>query len=226
MVRLWSRLLPCVCALSCDGAVEVRPALPPPVSSIEIGAVSAVPSALASPAPAARRYLLDGIRLGDNYAEAMGRTPYSEPCDNDPIDKKARRFMVYGALPCRKLVFPEQTTVLFYLAFSEEDRYAQPIEALAWLGGDYFEKRSDFPVSIGITPEAAEARLGKATSELDLPGDGQQLKVRKHQGDVYSVTLVDKVVGYVIGPMPADPSNEQWRGLAQMYFRYTARSSR
>ena len=52
----------------------------------------------------------------------MKRAPYDAPCDNDPIDHNARRFMVYGALPCRDRTFPGKTTVMFYLAFSKADR--------------------------------------------------------------------------------------------------------
>ena len=223
MATSWRWLLIGVGALSasCDRAGEAPASSPAPVASVEIADVSAAPITTASAAPASRVYQLDGTRLGDGYAEVMKRAPYQEPCDNDPIDEKRRRFMVYGAKPCRDRIFPEQTTVLFYLAFSNEGRYAQPIEAIAWLGGAYFEKRSDFPLAIGITPEAAEAKLGKAIAELDLRGGGQGLKVRQHPGDVYSVALGHKIVGYVIGPMPADAANEQWRGLSQMYFRYT-----
>ncbi|MBL8740280.1 MAG: hypothetical protein JNK04_04270 [Myxococcales bacterium] len=213
--------------VGCDSAVDVPAAAPPPaVESIEIAAMTASPVAQPSTSTStpqdSRRYRMDDIQLGDSYASVMGRGPYREPCDNDPIDNDARRFMVYAAKPCRERSFPEQTTVLFYLAFAKQDRYAQPIEAMAWLGGTYFDKRSDFPAAIGLTPVEAEAKLGRAVAELELQRGGQLLKVRQHPGDVYSVALADKIVGYVIGPMPVDAKSEQWRGLAQMYFRYTA----
>ncbi len=67
----------------------------------------------------------------------MKRAPYKSPCDNDPIDKRKRRFMVYGALPCRNRTFPQQTTVMFYLRHSKTDRYNQPIQAFAYLHGSY-----------------------------------------------------------------------------------------
>ncbi len=60
-----------------------------------------------------KEYTFDGFKLGDNYArEVMKRAPDDKPCDNDPIDINARRFMVYGAQPCRDLTFPNETTVV------------------------------------------------------------------------------------------------------------------
>jgi len=54
----------------------------------------------AAPPKRAADFTFDGFRLGDEYAaKVMSRAPYDQPCDDDPIDKKARRFMVYGALP-------------------------------------------------------------------------------------------------------------------------------
>ena len=40
-------------------------------------------------------------------------------------------------------------------------------------------------------------------------------------GDVYVLCIGRKIIGFVMGPMPPDPENEQWRGLMQMYDRYT-----
>ncbi len=30
------------------------------------------------------------------------------------------------------------------------------------------------------------------------------------------------IIGFVLGPMPTESDNEQWRGLMQLYDRYTA----
>ena len=98
-----------------------------------------------------REYTFDGFKLGDDYAnKVMSRAPYDKPCDNDPIDNNARRFMVYGAQPCRDLTFPNDTTVMFYLKYSAEDRYAQPIETFAYLHGSYFNDKSDFFIKPGV----------------------------------------------------------------------------
>lgn len=104
---------------------------------------------------------------------------------------------------------------------SRRARCSQPIEAFAWLGGNYFETRSDFPAKIGIPATEADAKLGAPSAKLTILGHGGQLEVRFHRGDVQSVVLGDRVVGDVIGPMPNEPGNEQWTGLSQMYFRYT-----
>ena len=54
-----------------------------------------------SPAKTAEDIVLDGFRLGDSYAELIKRTPYQDPCDDDPVDaEKTTRAMVYGGLPC------------------------------------------------------------------------------------------------------------------------------
>lgn len=165
---------------------------------------------------------LDGFRLGDRFSSVMGRDPYTEPCDNDPIDKRKRRFMVYGALPCRGRTFPEGTTVAFYLAFADgADRYAQPIEAFAWLGGTYFESRSSFPLRVGQSVRSVDGVLGEPSATVEVSRNGKSLTARRHAGDIWSVAEGEAVVGFVLGPMPTDPDSEQWRGLAQMYFRYT-----
>ena len=172
--------------------------------------------------PEAKRYAFDGFALGDNYAEkAMSRAPYDGPCDNDPIDNRARRFMVYGGLPCRERVFPEKTTVMFYLKFSETDEYAQPIEAFAWLYGGYFNGRTDFPLRPGDSLEAAKKKLGAPSGTFAISRKKSRLTVHVFAGDVYVLCIGRKIIGFVVGPMPPDPENEQWRGLMQMYDRYT-----
>jgi hypothetical protein len=45
--------------------------------------------------------------------------------------------------------------------------------------------------------------------------------VQRHPGDVWSLAEDGSVVGFVVGPMPEDPESEQWRGLMQMFERYT-----
>ena len=167
-------------------------------------------------------YKWDGFALGDNYAEkVMNRAPYDQPCDNDPIDNKTRRFMVYGAEPCRDKTFPDKTTVMFYLKFSEKDRYAQPIEAFAYLHGSYFDDKTNFFITIGDKLEDARARINAIVKNFQIKRKKYVLDVIQSAGDVYVLHNGKVVVGLVIGPMPEDPENEQWRGLMQMYQRYT-----
>lgn len=175
------------------------------------------------PVRLARRYTFDGFKLGAIYGtDVMARPPYSEPCDNDPIDRKARRFMVYGATPCRGRAFPEATTVVFFLRFADgPEEYNQPIEAFAWLGGGYFSSRSDFPARIGQRLAEVNEALGTPLGTFDLGKRGESLTVQQHPGDTYSILRDDVAVGFVAGSMPEDPENEQWRALLQMYERYT-----
>lgn len=198
----------------------------PPPAEVTVTAPSAIeqkPSSAPAAGPKdARSYTFDGFKLGSLYGSTvMTRAPYNAPCDNDPIDQRSRRFMVYGALPCRDRTFPQGTTVMFYLAFSQENKYDQPIVAFAWLGGDYFESRSDFPVRTGVSADVANSKLGAPLGSFALDRKGQIVTVQRHRGDVHVVLDGGKVTGFVVGPMPQDPENEQWRGLMQMYVRYT-----
>jgi len=170
----------------------------------------------------AASYTFDGFKLGTLYgSEVMARPPYDQPCDNDPIDNKARRFMVYSARPCRERTFPENTTVVFYLKYAETpDKYNQPIEAFGWLGGDYFASRSDFPARTGQPASAANEALGAPLKTFTVERKAR-LTVQRHPGDVWSLAEDGSVVGFVVGPMPEDPESEQWRGLMQMFERYT-----
>jgi hypothetical protein len=167
-------------------------------------------------------YTFDGFKLGSFYGSTvMSRAPYDNPCDNDPIDNKNRRFMVYGALPCRGRTFPEGTTVMFFLHYSESEKPEDhPIEAFGWLGGNYFQSRSNFPLHTGEPAIRADKVLGKAIRTF-ITGGKRGLTVREHPGNVYSIEDQSKLVGFVIGQMPANPGNEQWQGVVQMYNRYT-----
>ncbi len=167
-------------------------------------------------------YVFDGFRLGDIYSEkAMKRAPYDNPCDNDPVDGAARRFMVYGALPCRDRVFPENTTVMFFLKYSDTTPYAQPIVAFAWLYGSYFRTRSDFPLNPGDSLDRAKQAFGTIQRSFELIRKRSRLTVHAFAGNIHVLCAGNTIAGFVIGPMPADPANEQWRGLMQMYDRYT-----
>ncbi len=170
-------------------------------------------------------YTFDGFKLGDNFAtKVMNRAPYDKPCDNDPIDNNSRRFMVYGAQPCRDMTFPQETAVMFYLKYSAKERYSQPIEAFAYLHGSYFKDKSSYFVQPGDKLEDARAKLGAILGDFQIKLDDYVLDVVQSAGDVYILHKGGKVVGLVFGPMPSDHENEQWRGLMQMYKRYTPKS--
>jgi hypothetical protein len=169
----------------------------------------------------ASKLRFDGFKLGDNYGVVMQRVPYNAPCDNDPIDKRSRRFMVYGALPCRDRTFPEQTTVIFYLAYSDAAKYEQPIQAFAYLHGRYFDKKTNFPLKPGDALSSAPRYLGSVERTMTIRRKSWTLAAQRYRSQIHVLANGEKIVGFVFGPMPDDPQNEQWRGLMQMYQRYT-----
>ncbi|MCA9524618.1 MAG: hypothetical protein KC609_26810 [Myxococcales bacterium] len=170
----------------------------------------------------ARTLRFDGFKLGDRYTALLRRAPYDQPCDNDPIDKRSRRFMVYGGLSCRGRSFPGQTTVMLYLAFSSQNRYDQPIVAFAYLHGHYFDKKTNFPLKPGDPLSKAWRYFSpRGQHPFTIARKGLTLTVHPQPGQIYIVTRGTRIVGFVFGPMPSNPTNEQWRGLMQMYQRYT-----
>jgi hypothetical protein len=215
---------------ACRGGEVAPQGKEPSVRGVASGpAALARPSGTAAAARAAPRpakdYKLDGFALGTPYGSAIqSRAPYKEPCDDDAIDKRARRFMVYGAKPCRDKTFPEDTTVAFYLSYVEgPTEFEQPVLAFAWLGGNYFASRSDFPLKVGEPKARATEIFGPPEKTFTLERKGIEVSVESHSGDVHVVIDGEVICGFVLGPMPPDGGSEQWRALMQMYQRYTNR---
>ena len=181
-----------------------------------------------SPAPGgplqAHEHRFDGLKLGDLYATAArARAPYDRPCDDDPVDHRSRRAMVYAARPCGGGSFPEGTSVIFFLPYVselKEDWQRQPILAFAFLGGTYFSRRGTFPLRVG-DPASRTKLLGPVEATISFPGYDTTLRAQRHAGDVYALLDGETVVGGLLGAMPAEPENEQWDVILQMYERYT-----
>jgi hypothetical protein len=174
----------------------------------------------------ARQYRFDGFRVGDNFGKLFKRAPYNKPCDNDPVDKRRMRAMVYGALPCRGQVFPQKTTVVLLLknvrTTSGGHRYALPIVALAYIHGHYFKKRSNFPIHPGDRLSKARRKLGRVLGNLVLRVRRRpSMTAHRFAGNIHILTEGTLVRGVVVGKMPSDPANQQWRVIAQMVRRYT-----
>ncbi len=92
-------------------------------------------------------YSFDDISLGMNFQERiLTRAPFDVFCDDDPIDGRTRLLVVYTATECRRTRFPEDTSLLLYFPEYPEDKFDQPLEAIAVIHGNYFDERSDFPV--------------------------------------------------------------------------------
>ena len=189
----------------------------------------AAPGAEPAALPQAHEYRFDGLKLGDLYATAAharpphARPPYDRPCDDEAVDHKTRRAVVYGARPCRGSAFPEGTSVVFFLPYvseHQEDWLRQPILAFGFLGGTYFHHRTSFPLRVG-DPAARTRILGPVEATVSFPGYETTLRAERHPGDVYVLLDGDKVVGGLLGVMPAEPESEQWDVLLQMYERYT-----
>ncbi len=194
-------------------AIVLPPAEPAPSAS----------SAVSARTFDAKHVALDGIKLGDLYASTVKtRKPYDEPCDDDAIDNDNRRFMIYGAKECRNRVFPEETTLAIYIAYAKgHEKFEQPVQAIAWLGGNYFATRSDFPMRVGDPVAKAQETFGASTKTFSVERKKQSFTVEQHAGDVYVIIDNAHIVGFVVGAMPDDPQNEQWRALMQAYVRYT-----
>lgn len=172
----------------------------------------------------ARQYRFDDFRIGDNFGKLFRRAPYSTPCDNDPVDKRRRRAMVYGALPCRRKVFPQKTTVVLLLKNGRPTghQYSLPIAALAFVHGRYFKKRSNFPIHPGDRLRKARRKLGRVLSTLTLRVRRRPaMTAHRFAGNIYILTEGTLVRGVVVGKMPTDAKNEQWRIITQMVRRYT-----
>lgn len=172
----------------------------------------------------ARQYRFDGFRVGDNFGKLFKRAPYNAPCDDDPVDKRSMRAMVYGALPCRKRVFPQKTTVVLLLKNGRPTghRYALPIVALAYIHGRYFKKRSNFPIHPGDRLKKARRKLGRVLGTLVLRVRRRpSMTAHRFAGNIHILTEGTLVRGVVVGRMPRDPNNEQWRVITQMVRRYT-----
>ena len=167
------------------------------------------------------QYTFDQFKIGDNYGDMMVRPPYNALCDNDPVDHKHRRCMVYGGEICRNNAFPNKTTVVFYVKYADENKYNQPIEAFAYLYGSYFNNKTNFPLKPGDDLKTAWKQFGKEINSFDISGQEHSLKIYHFSPHIYTVSNLNKIVGFVIGAMPSDPKNEQWSLLMQMYERYT-----
>ncbi len=147
----------------------------------------------------------------------MAREPYANPCDDDPIEDRRARAMVYGGRPCRNGAFPGETSVVFIIDHADGDDFARPIRAFGWMG-PYYDDKVKLPVTYGAPVSAAAAAFGKPAASFDL----RALHVDQFRG----VTVLSDggiVVGFAFGELPPDPERERWRTFDQMYRRYTPR---
>jgi hypothetical protein len=241
-------LLAFLLSISCRS--EAEPHKPAPDPSPDSGAAEPepepepetpeTPERPTGNARAAADVQLDGFGIGTKLSELMERgAPYDKPCDLDRLADVKRSVVVYTGKECRGQVFPDGTTVLFMLSLAPgeegdtEKDLAQPIEAVAWLGGDYFRGKTNLPVEVGakkadidvaLGPPTTSFQIGTAfepvTDDPDPKPIGDPLLAHQHPGDIWSVTRSGLAVGFVVGKMPADAEDEQWEGVTELYFSY------
>jgi hypothetical protein len=185
------------------------------------GGAPSSPPPNTQPAPAAAKLptTFDGFALGDSFAEVIARAPYDQPCDDDPIEDRRARAMVYGGRSCRGNAFPGGTSVVFIIDHADGDDFARPIRAFGWMG-PYYDDKVKLPAKYG-DPTSAAAALGKPVASFDL----RALHVDQFRG----ITVLSDhgtIVGFAFGELPPDPERERWRTFDQMYRRYTPRPGR
>lgn len=212
-------LLVAACSKS-GSSPESAPATEPPPAQ-PAGPPPAQP-AKAEPRLRAADVVLDGLKLGEPFTRSK-EAPYATPCDDDAVDRpKTRRALVYAALPCHGVTFPEQTTVVVIIDWAEPDDFTRPIRAIAWLGGHYFDARGSFPLKVGESKARALAVLGEPVQSFEIPVR-DRLLVWSFAGDVHAVIDGDLLAGFVVGPMPADPKAGDWEVVSEMYREATPR---
>jgi hypothetical protein len=167
--------------------------------------------------PARLPTMFDGFALGDSFGEVLAREPYRRPCDDDPIEDRRARAMVYAARPCHDVTFPGDTSAVFIIGYAPDDDFAQPIRAFGWMG-PYYDDKIRLPVRRGEPAARASAVLGAPAASFDL----RTLHVDQFRG---ITVLSDRgaIVGFAFGELPPDPQLERWRAFDQMYRRYTPR---
>ncbi len=168
----------------------------------------------------------DGFTIGDPFEGVFAREPYNNPCDIDPVDNRSRSFVVYGANPCRGRVFPNQTTLFFFLEYEKDLPLSGKIQAFGFLHGNWFDSRTDFPVKPRDARANATQKLGTPLNTFRIRSKEHELVVQRHRPvtalhDIHVLIAKNQVYGLVFGTMPEDPENEQWRGIMQMAVRYT-----
>jgi len=173
----------------------------------------------------AEEYSFDGIYLGMNFRdEILTETPFHVFCDDDPIDDRSRLLVVYTATECRKTRFPEDTSVLMYFPDYPEDKFDQPLEALAVIHGNYFDTRSDFPVKVNSPLDDYDIADEPRITPFPMGGSKKQklkVDVMRYPGDISIITMDvggrKLIGGFVVGAMPESLETESWRAILKVY---------
>ena len=132
--------------------------------------------------------------------------------------------VVYTATDCRMTQFPEDTSVLMYFPDYPEDKFDQPLEALAVIHGNYFDTRSDFPLKVNAPLEDYEIAGEANVSTMQVKARKKQknmVEMIRYPGDI-SIIAMDaggrkRIGGFVVGRMPKSLETESWRSILKVY---------
>ncbi|MDP7265893.1 MAG: hypothetical protein QGH39_10095, partial [Candidatus Thermoplasmatota archaeon] len=165
------------------------------------------------------------ISLGMNFKNnIMSRPPFHVFCDDDPIDDRSRLMVVYTATDCRKTRFPDDTSVLMYFPDYSEDKFDQPLEALAVIHGNYFDDRSDFPLKVNVSLEDYDIAGESLITLIPMRTRRKQttnVEIMRYPDNI-SIIAIDvggkKLIGgFVLGKMPESMEAESWRSILKVY---------
>jgi len=160
----------------------------------------------------------DGVKLGAPIGD-VERLPAlaGTRCDDDPLDGGARH--VWFHAPCSGArALPGGTFLALYTGRAVEGKPGrEPIDAIAWMYGDWPRAAGKFPAAVGLTRPELERALGPATRLFDfagvLTGGGERRVVLRHGERVFSIVEDGRAVGFVVGAMGVDRDKEEWSGL-------------
>ncbi len=120
----------------------------------------------------------------------------------------------------------EHTTIILFTSPALTSQTPNsPVDALAWMGGTYLNTRSDFPLRIGANESEVIRQFGPISEEASFRKGDSELKVARYEGSVYSMSLLGKTVGFIVGTMPPisfdDEEHDEWRAILGGWFQFT-----
>jgi hypothetical protein len=137
-------------------------------------------------------------------------------CDDDPLDGGTRH--VWFHAPCAGAsALPGGTLVALFTGRAVEGKPGrEPIDAIAWMFGDWPHAAGKFPAAVGAPQRDLERALGPSTRLFDFAGlldGGERRQVLRHGERVFSIVEDGRAIGFVVGAMGADRNKEEWSGL-------------
>ena len=151
--------IPCILVIS-TGVAESKPP-----------AKAAVPAR-----KTASDYHFDGFKLGDLYSKTHFADPELLHIDNMKFGDTFLPPVVYaarwGLVEKGESAGLQGTTSLYFLHAVPEasKQFDQPIVTFVWMGGSYYNTRSDFPLHVGEDLRRADELFGEALARFPISG--------------------------------------------------------